>query len=365
MKIKEIISALESWAPLTDAEDFDNAGLLIGHEEDEISKVLITLDVTDEVLEEALNNNAEMIITFHPLIFSGLKKLSGKTRVEQLTRKAIQNNIAVYAIHTNLDAQENGVNSEICKRLGLKDNKILIQKENNLFKLVMYVPEKNAEKVKNAVYATGAGKIGDYEECSYNLHGFGTFKPVGDADPQVGEKYVQNRVPEARVEILLQSHQLNAAVSAMKKSHPYEEVAYEVIAIENKNQTKGMGQIGELEYPVAEEEFLELVKQNLQTECVRHSEITGRKIQKVAVLGGSGAFAVNVAKSAGADAFVTADLKYHDFFKAEGKILLCDPGHFESEQFTKNLIANYLSEIFPNFAVLISEINTNPINYYL
>lgn len=365
MQLKQIISALESWAPKSDAEDFDNVGLLVGNPSAEINKALVTLDVTDEVMQEALDKEADLIITFHPLIFKGIKRLSGKSRVERLVVKAIQNNIAIYAIHTNLDAQLDGVNGRICQQLGLKNNQILMPKNDNLNKLVFFVPHKQAEKVKDAIFATGAGTIGNYAECSFSLKGEGTFMPVGSADPALGELNVRHTEPETKVEILIQNHQVGAALKAMRDAHPYEEVAYDLIALNNADQTKGMGQIGEFETPMDEESFLKHVKKNLPTDCIRHSRLSGKKIKKVAVLGGSGAFGIAAAKAAGADAFVTADMKYHDFFLADEDILLCDIGHYESEQFTKNHITSYITEKFPNFAILISGINTNPINYYI
>ena len=365
MQLIQIIKSLENWAPKSDAEDFDNVGLLVGNSQDEISKALVTLDVTDDVLEEAIAKKADLIITFHPIIFSGLKRLSGNSRVERLVVKAIQNNIAIYAIHTNLDAQLSGVNGEICKRLSLKNNSILIPKRNDLFKLVFFVPNDYAEIVRQAIWETGAGNIGNYAECSFNAEGIGTFKPIENANPSLGKMNQQHQEPEIKVEILIQQNQIISAINAMKSAHPYEEVAYDLIPLTNSNQSKGMGQIGELEQPISEKEFLNLIQNKLPTQCIRHSDLKGKMIQKVAVLGGSGAFAISDAKRAGADAFITADLKYHDFFKAENNILLCDIGHYESEQFTKNLITHYLSENFTNFAVLTSEVNTNPINYYI
>ena len=365
MKLKEIIQSLEKWAPKSDAEDFDNVGLLVGNQEDEIHKALVTLDVNEEVMQEALEKRANLIIIFHPLIFKGLKRLSGNSRVEKLVVKAIQNNVAIYAIHTNLDAQLDGVNGRICEQLGLLNNQILIPKENHLFKLIFFVPKDEAEKVKNAIFETGAGTIGNYAECSFNTEGTGTFKPIKNATPFTGKLNERSTEDEIKVEILLEQNQLNAAIYAMKSAHPYEEVAYDLIPLLNKNQTKGMGQIGELANEISEIEFLALIKQKLPTACIRHSTLLNKNIKKVAVLGGSGAFAINAAKAAGADVFVTADLKYHDFFLAENQMLLCDIGHYESEQFTKNHITRYLSEIFPNFAVLTSQVNTNPINYYI
>ncbi|MDO5655383.1 MAG: Nif3-like dinuclear metal center hexameric protein [Flavobacteriaceae bacterium] len=365
MKLYEIIQNLENWAPLSDAEGFDNVGLLTGNTNDELHKALVTLDITEEVMQEAIEHKADLIISFHPLIFNGLKRLSGGSRVEELIVKAIQNKIAIYAIHTNLDAQWDGVNAKICERLGLQNRQILIPRQNNLFKLIFFVPNNKADEVKEAIWRTGAGTIGNYAECSFNIQGQGTFKPIKNANPSIGELNRRQHEPELKVEILIEKHQINQVLFALKTNHPYEEVAYDLIPLFNHNQTKGMGQIGELQEEMSELEFLKWVKTRLKTQCVRHSAIMGKKIKKVAVLGGSGAFAINAARRAGADAYVTADLKYHDFFEAENQILLCDPGHYESEQFTKNLITDYISENFPNFAVLKSQVDTNPINYLI
>lgn len=365
MQLKEIIQALENWAPKSDAEDFDNVGLLVGNPSDEINKALVTLDVTQEVMQQAINEDVNLIVTFHPLIFKGLKRLSGRSRVEQLVVKAIKNDIAIYAIHTNLDAQLNGVNGRICEQLGLTNNQILMPKNEDLTKLVFFVPHQNAEEVKQAIFDTGAGTIANYAECSFTTQGEGTFKPTEGANPSLGKMNERHTEPEFKVEILVQNYRLAKAVAAMKAAHPYEEVAYDLLVLRNQNQTKGMGQIGEFETALNEEDFLKLLKKSLPTDCIRHSNLTGKKIHKVAILGGSGAFGIAAAKAAGADAFVTADLKYHDFFLAENSILLCDIGHYESEQYTKNHITTYIKEKFPNFAVLTSGIKTNPINYYI
>ncbi len=364
MKIKEVIEALENLAPKCYAEDFDNVGLQVGDENLEINNVLVTLDVTEAVMEEAIKEKVNLIVTFHPLIFTGLKSLTGKNRVQQLVIKAIQNNIAIYAIHTNLDNQFFGVNHAICQRLALENTQILLPKNNTLFKLAYYVPKEHDDKVKNALFKAGAGEIGNYSECSFNVEGKGTFKPNSNSEPYVGERNMRHIEIENKVEILIDKSRKSKIISVLKENHPYEEVAYEIIPIDNKNQTLGMGQFGQLKQEMSSTEFLEYLKKRLPTQCIRHSNSLKKSIQKVAVLGGSGAFCIEAAKAVGADALVTADLKYHDFFTAENKILLCDIGHYESEQFTKNLLSHYLSEIFSNFAVLTSKVNTNPVNYY-
>lgn len=364
MKIKEIIKALEDWAPTTYAEGFDNVGLQLGDADLEVEKALISFEITDEVVKEAIENNTKLIICFHPLIFNGLKKISNKNRVERVVTECIKNNIAVYAIHTNLDAQLNGVNNRIGKALGLNDLQILIPNKDILYKLIFFVPKTNAEEVKSALYSNGIGTIGNYAECSFNTEGVGTFKPINNANPTLGEIGKQHSEPELKVELLVKKHQIEKAILIMKETHPYEEVAYDVFPLYNKDQTIGMGQIGVLPKAMEEHEFLKYLKEKIPTEVIRHSPLIHKKIRKIAIVGGSGAFAIKAAKQANADVLVTADLKYHDFFLAENNILLCDVGHYESEQFNKFHIKDYLSEKFTNFAFLTSNVNTNPINYF-
>lgn len=364
MKVQNIIKALEEWAPLSHAEDFDNVGLQIGNPENQISKALVAFEITEEVMQEAITEKAGLIITFHPLIFGGLKSITEKNRVEKMVVKAIKNDISVYAIHTNIDAQIHGVNNRICKAIGLENNKILIPKKDNLFKLVFFVPEKDAEQVKEALYKKGIGKIGNYAECSFSSQGKGSFKPIKGARPHIGNLGEREELEETRVEMLVQRDMLSVAITSLKQNHPYEEVAYDLIPLANLDTTLGMGQVGTLKTPMEEKEFLEHLKKQLPTACIRHSQFCNKNIRKVAVLGGSGAFAIEKAKSIGADVLVTADLKYHDFFAAEGRILLCDIGHYESEQYNKFHITDYLLEKFHNFAVITSKCNTNPVNYF-
>lgn len=364
MYLKTLIKALEKWAPLSDAEGFDNVGLQIGNPKQEINKALITLDVTDEVVEEAINKGANLIITFHPLIFKPLKNITSKNRVSRLVLKCIENKIALYSIHTNLDAQLDGVNAKISEKLGLENRRILIPTKDKLFKLIYFVPESSANEVRDAVFMSGAGAIGNYSECSFNTKGTGTFKPMEGANPSLGQTNIRHEENEIKVEVILEHTQIQSAIQAMKSAHPYEEVAYDLIHLSNESTNKGMGQIGELKKPISEKEFLDVLKKQFNVTCVRHSNLLGKKIKKVAVLGGSGAFGINNAIREKAQAYVTADLKYHDFFLAENQIVVFDIGHYESEQFTKNHINNYISKKFPNFAVLISEVNTNSIKYY-
>jgi len=363
MIIKEIVSALENLAPPVYQENYDNSGLLIGNVNQEVSKVLVCLDCVEAVVDEAISIGAGLIVAHHPIIFSGLKKLNGKNYVERVVMKAIKNDIAIYAIHTNLDNVQHGVNQKIGQRLGLKNLQILAPKSNSLYKLVSYVPADFSEKVLHALFESGAGRIGNYAECSFKVAGEGTFKANELAKPFLGEANIRHREAEDRIEVLVPIHIKQAVITALKSAHPYEEVAYELLEIINANQQLGAGMIGELETAISEKDFLEFCKTALKTACIRHTELLGNEVKKVAFCGGSGSFLLPNAISAKADVFITGDFKYHDFFDADGKILIADVGHFESEQFTIELLADYLMEKFPTFAVLKTGVNTNPIAY--
>ena len=363
MKVFEVISELEKLAPTAYAEGFDNVGLLVGDAQAEVSKILVTLDTLEEVVDEAISVGANLIVSFHPIIFSGLKKITGYTYVERVVLKAIKHDIAIYATHTALDNSQFGVNYQICEQLKLTKREILLPQKETLRQLITYVPKENAEKLRLALNEAGAGSIGKYDYCSFNMEGTGTFRAKEGANPYVGEIGEIHLENEVRISVIYSKHLESGILKALRTNHPYEEIAYEILSLENLNQEIGMGMMGELEEEMEEEAFLEYLKKNMNAKMVRHSKLLGKKIKKVAVLGGSGSFAISTAKQKGADAYVTADLKYHDFFQAENRILLADIGHYESEQFTKNLLTAYLSEKFPNFAVLKSEINTNPVHY--
>ena len=364
MKISALIQFLEGRVPKSMQESYDNCGLLVGERNNDLSGVLIGLDCTPEIVLEAENNNCNLIIVHHPVIFKGLKKLTGSNLVERTVIECIRKNIALYAIHTNLDNYHYGVNHEIGQRLGLKDLKILKPKKEVLSKLIVYVPHDASEKVSSAIYAAGAGKIGNYEECSFTVEGKGTFKPVAGANPSTGELNVRSELSELRMEFLVSNHVISPVLKAMRSSHPYEEVAYELIALQNENQTEGSGMYGDLEHPMNEMDFLAQVKRDFNCGCIRHTKLAGKPVKRVAFCGGSGSFLLQDAKSVGADIFITGDFKYHEFFDAEEEIIIVDIGHYESEQFTVNLLADILTKNFPTFAVRITGINTNPINYF-
>lgn len=363
MKIKEVISILETMAPLAYAEDFDNVGLLVGDPEDKTTGVLVCHDALENVIDEAISKNCNMVVCFHPILFSGLKKITGKNYVERAILKAIKNDIAIYAVHTALDNHQNGVNKIFCDALGLKNTKILVPKENFIQKLITYTIPENHQQLRNALFNAGAGNIGNYENCSFNSQGIGSYQGNEKSNPEIGERgeFVENA--EIKIEVTFEKHLQGKILKALFSNHVYEEVAYEIYDLKNTHQNIGLGMIGELETEMPEKEFLQLVKNKMKADGIRHSEYLGKPIKKVALLGGSGSFAIKKAIQAGADAFLTADLKYHQFYEAENQLLLADIGHYESERYTKNYIVDYLTKKIPNFAIILSEENTNPVKY--
>jgi len=365
MKLHELTSYLESIAPLAYQEEYDNSGLIVGNANQEISQALISLDCTEAIVDEAIATGCQVIISHHPIVFKGLKKFNGKTYVERVVEKAIRHNIALYAIHTNLDNVMGGVNARICQVLGLKNARTLSAKNGLLKKLITYVPLSHAEMVRNALFNAGAGNVGNYNECSFNTEGTGTFKGSKETNPYVGQPGQQHHEAETRIETIYPAHLESKILMALFLNHPYEEVAYDLYTLTNQHQQVGAGMIGELDMPVAESDFLAHVKNRMQAAVIRHTELTGRPVKKVAVCGGSGGFLLKQAIAAGADVFVTADYKYHEFFDAEGKIVIADIGHFESEQFTQHLLYEIIREKFSTFAVRLTEINTNPIKYFI
>lgn len=363
MKIKEITQFLEKIAPLNYQESYDNSGLIVGDENIEVSSVLICLDSVEAVVDEAIENNCNLIIAHHPIVFSGLKKLNGKNHVERTIIKAIQNNIAIYAVHTNLDNVKGGVSSKIANILGLKNQRILSPKKDLLRKLEVYVPKSHADELQNALFLAGAGKIGEYKNCSFQTDGIGTFLPSENACPVIGKHGIQERVEEVKIEVIFPKNIEKRLILEMKNTHPYEKIAYQIYILDNIFPDVGSGIVGELEEELSSSVFLKKVKALMKTDCIRHTNLVKDNIKKVAVCGGGGSFLLNNAKNSGADIFITADFKYHEFFNAENDIIIADVGHYESEQFTKELIYDLLINNFSKFAVRLSKVNTNPINY--
>ena len=364
MKLQEIISKIEEWCPLDYQENYDNAGLIVGNPNMDISGALLCLDSTEEVLDEAIKLNLNLIISHHPIIFSGLKSITGKSYIERVIVKAIQNNIAIYSAHTNLDNLKLGVNNKIADKLGLINRQVLSPKTGILRKLYTYIPINDVEMVREALFKIGGGRIGNYSECSFNTSGIGTFKGNEESNPKIGEKGKLHQEPEMKVELIYPVHLENKMIQTLLDSHPYEEVAYEIITIENSNQEIGSGMIGDLVQPLSENEFLSHVKDKMGIKLIRHTSLLNRDIKSIAFCGGSGSFLLPHAIKYEADAFVSADFKYHQFFDSDRQILICDIGHYESEQYTQELFHSFLAEKFRNFAVHFSTVKTNPIKYF-
>ncbi len=364
MKLSIITKTIEEFAPIALQESYDNAGLIVGSPSMDITAALLCIDVTEDVINEAIEKKANLIISHHPIIFSGVKKITGRNYVERCIIKAIKNDIAIYAAHTNIDAVKAGVNKVICNKLHLIDLQILLPAKNILKKLVTYVPVNHAEAVRTAICNAGAGKIGEYDQCSFNVSGTGTFRASQSANPYVGKINEIHSENEVRLETIFVSYQQSEILKALVESHPYEEVAYDIYSLDNEYNKAGMGMIGRLEEPIETKQFFNQLKEIFKIPCIKHTKIHTQKIEKVAVCGGSGAMLLSRAKLAAADIFITGDIKYHQFFDAENEIIIADIGHFESEQFTTELFYEILSKKFSNFAFLLSEVKTNPVFYY-
>jgi dinuclear metal center YbgI/SA1388 family protein len=364
MKIADIVSFLESLAHPSLQENYDNAGLILGDKNWECTGVICSLDATEEVINEAINNNCNLVVSHHPIIFGGLKKINGRNYVEKTVISAIKKDIAIYAIHTNLDNVIDGVNGKMATMLGLKNISILSPKENTLKKLFTFVPVDKAEEVRNAIFKAGAGYIGSYSKCSFNVEGTGTFKGNEGTHPYAGETGKLHKERELKIEVIFPAYLENSIIPAMKAAHPYEEVAYDVMAVSNRHPGIGSGILGELSKPMKEAELLGHIKKIFGLKVIRHTELLNKPLKKIALCGGAGSFLISAALAVEADIYITADIKYHEFFDANGRMVIADIGHYESEQFTIELLAEILEQKFPNFAVLKTKVQTNPVKYF-
>ena len=364
MKIREVTQYIATIAPPSYQESYDNAGLIVGDANREITGVLIALDTIEEVIDEAIAKKCNLIVAHHPIVFGGLKTFTGKNYVERVVMKAIKHDVAIYVAHTNLDnVYEHGVNGKIAEKLALTNTRILAPKKGILRKLYVFVPENAVEAVSQALFDAGAGHIGNYSECSFSSAGKGSFKAAENANPTLGKIGERHYESEQKIEVIFPAHLQGRIVAALQRAHPYEEVAYDVVALENKHQKVGAGIVGDLEQPMPALDFLKLVKATMKTGCVRYTNLCKSEIKRVAVCGGAGSFLLRNAIGAQADVFITADYKYHQFFDAENRIIIADIGHYESEQFTIELFYELITQKFLNFAVHCTEVNTNPINY--
>ena len=364
MKINEVIKLLEQFAPISLQEDYDNAGLITGSKDWNCNGALITLDATEDVIKEAIDKKCNLVIAHHPIVFKGLKKITGKNYVEQTIITAIKNDIAIYAIHTNLDHVINGVNGKIAEKLGLQNTRILAPKKNVLQKLAVFVPVSHTDAVKQALFTAGAGNIGNYSECSFAVEGNGTFKPAPGSRPFVGAIGERQNEVEVKIEVIFPGWLQSQVLTGMRTAHPYEEIAYDVVALENGYSSVGAGMIGELPKAATESSVLQKLKDIFKIPVIKHTHLTGKPIKKIAVCGGAGSFLTGAAIASDADMYITGDIKYHEFFDAGQNLLLADIGHYESEQFTTDLLFDLLREKFPNFAVLKTGVNTNPVHYF-
>lgn len=362
-RIAEVIQILEQIAPPSYQESYDNAGLQTGHPNQEITGIIITLDCTEAVLDEAIHHNCNLIIAHHPVIFRPIKKLTGSNSVEKIIIKAIRHNLAIYVSHTNLDNVTGGVNSKICEKLGLLRTRVLAPKTGILQKLVTFVPVPDSEKVLQALYQAGAGSIGDYQNCSFQVAGTGSFMPLAGAEPAIGQINKQEFVAENRIEVIFPAFRQSQIIFSLFQAHPYEEVAYDIIPLVNAHQRVGAGMIGELPEPMPEDIFIKHLKQCMQVPLVKHTAFLNKNIKRVAVCGGSGSFLTKEAIKNKADIYITGDIKYHEFFDAEEKLIIADIGHYESEVFTKEIFYDIIIKSFRNFAVLLSKVNTNPVRF--
>ena len=362
-RVGDIAAYLEQLAPRLYQESYDNSGLIAGNPDNDVSGVLVTLDCVEDVVDEAIQIGANLIVAHHPIVFKGLKRLNGSNYVERTVIKALRNDVAIYAIHTNLDNVHVGVNRKIAEKMGLKNCRILQPRKDTLLKLVTFIPKDHTEKVMSAVHAAGAGQIGNYKNCSFRLEGTGTFLPVGDAAPFVGDIGKPESVDETRIEVIFPAHLEHRVMSALRSAHPYEEVAYYLSTLVNENQEVGSGMIGELPIPMEPLEFLASLKKSMDLNVIRHTRPVDRPVLKVALCGGAGSFLLPRAIQEKADVFVSADFKYHEFFDADSKIMIADIGHYESEVFTKELLRDVLTKNFHTFAINFSKTVTNPISY--
>jgi dinuclear metal center YbgI/SA1388 family protein len=363
MKIAQITGELETFAPLALQDEFDNSGLQVGDVSQTARGILLCLDVTEEVIDEALELDCNLIISHHPLLFKPLKTLTGKTYIEKCVVKACKNDLVIYAAHTNLDNVWGGVNFRLAEKIGLQNIRILKPQKNGLLKLATFVPVEQADVVRNALYKAGAGNIGDYDSCSFNAAGDGTFRAKETANPFAGEIGELHTEKEVRIETVLPVHKKEAVLRALLISHPYEEPAYDFYPLVNSWERAGAGIVGELPAEEDEELFLQRIKSIFRLKCLKHSPFTGKKIREVALCGGSGAFLIPEAVNYGADAFLTGEARYNDYYDVENRILLAVLGHYESEHCTKEIFFDIISKKFPNFAVHFSNVDTNPVNY--
>jgi dinuclear metal center YbgI/SA1388 family protein len=362
MTIAQITGAIEEFAPVAFQESYDNSGLSVGNQQNEATGALLCLDVTERVVQKAIDSNINLIISHHPVIFGGLKRLVGAAAAERVVQQAVKHDVALYAAHTNLDSVRGGVSEKMCDKLMLK-NRSILQPAGRLVKVAVYVPLAHAEAVRQAMFAAGAGCIGQYSRCGFSAQGIGTFLAGEAATPYAGKKGALHREPEEKVEVIAHEATVGSAIAAMRAVHPYEEVAYDLYPLLNEHTGIGLGMVGELEAPLSTNNFLRLVKQTFNAQSIRYVTSCNHSIRKVAVCGGSGSSLTGKAIACGADAFVSADFKYHQLQEADGRITVVDVGHYESEIFAIEIFYEVITKKFPTFAPYLVKCAINQINY--
>ncbi|ULQ50656.1 Nif3-like dinuclear metal center hexameric protein [Flavihumibacter fluvii] len=365
MQISQIIGVADAFAPFIYQETYDNSGLLCGDPGWDCTGIMVALDATEPVIEDAIQKGCNLVIAHHPIVFSGLKRITGKNYVEKALLKAIRNEVAILAIHTNLDNVHQGVNGKIASLLALQGPQIMQPKDGLLKKMYCFVPDDHLEKVRNALFYAGAGHIGQYSECSFEASGRGTFTPGPETQPFLGKPGERSSVKETKLEVIYPVQLEVSIVEALEASHPYEEVAYDLVMLSNGYDMVGSGMVGDLQEEMSEQSFLARLKAIFKVPVIRHTPLLGKPIKKVALCGGAGSFLINKALQLKADIYITADMKYHDFFDGNGRLVIADVGHFESEQYTVDLLYDILAEKFPTFAVFKTGVLTNPVNYYI
>lgn len=370
MTAADLTKYLEDWAPPGSAWERDNVGLQIGSGAEKIRNIMLCLELTEKVLKEALQKNCNFIFTHHPLIFSPIKKLdTEKDSQAKLIETVIKNNLIVYSAHTNLDFTKDGVSFELARVLKLKNVRFLQNEVDNQLKIVVYVPSDHLEEISSAIFEAGAGTIGEYNSCSFRINGTGTFKGSHKSNPAIGKKETLETVEEIRLEAIVDTWNLKKVLNAISKNHPYEEPAFDVIPLKNKNVNHGAGAIGELDAEMTEKVFLSHIAKCLRVKNFKYTDGRGKKIKKVAVCGGAGSEMLRTAISSGADAFITADIKYHTYHDAQDRILLVDAGHFETEIFSLNSVDKKIKKILDDeledrIKVFHYSGSTNPIKFY-
>ncbi len=364
-KLHQIIQLIENFAPKSYQESYDNSGLLVGEMSSEINGALLCLDITEEIIDEAVERNCNLIISHHPLVFKAIKRFSKDTYINRCLHKAIKNDIALYCCHTNIDSVRGGVSFKIAERLNLKNPKVLSPIQNDFVKLVVFAPVENYVEVADAMCEMGGGAIGNYDNCSFACDGIGTFRGNTASNPAIGNVGEITSVNERRIEVIIPRHKVVAAMQKVRSVHPYEEVGYDVYPLINSNPDVGLGVVGTLEKPMSTTDFLSFVAQRLDCKVIRHSQIIKNEISKVALCGGSGSEFVSKAISQKADIYLTADFKYHDFFVEKNLITIADIGHFEGEKYTLGIFYDIISKKMPNFAIHCTNKEQNPINYFI